>query len=91
LPITEYKVKMHVEAKKYKCGNAQCAKRRYAEELPFAAGRGKRTKRLDEYIKEIGLRHSSVEAAAIIGLTHAEISNKTVLRVVEKNASGVEV
>ena len=84
LPIAQYKVKLVIEVKKYICGNPECSHKRFAEQLPFAAERAKRTSRLDKYIMEMGLKNSSVEAAKIIRKTHADISNQTVLRVIKK-------
>jgi transposase len=85
LPIAQYKVKLVIEVKKYICENADCTHKRFAESLPFAGERAKRTSRLDEYIMEIGMKNSSVEAAKIIQKTHADISNQTVLRVIKKS------
>ena len=85
LPIAEYKVKLKIEAKKYICENTECSHKRFAEVLPFAQERSKRTRRLDDYIREIGLKNSSVDAAEILRKTHADISNKTVLRVIKKS------
>jgi transposase len=85
LPIAHYKVKLIVEVKKYICENADCTHKRFAEILPFASERAKRTSRLDEYIMEIGMKNSSVEAAKIIRKSHADISTQTVLRVIKKS------
>ena len=85
LPIWQYKVKLIIEAKKYTCSNPECSHKRFAEMLPFAGERSKRTARVDEYICEIGLKNSSLEAEKVIRKTHADISNKTVLRVIKKS------
>lgn len=85
LPIGPYKVKLVIEMSKYTCENAKCGQKRFAEQLPFAGERSKRTYRLDEYIREIGLSNSSVEAEKIIRRTHADISWKTILRVIKKS------
>lgn len=85
LPIAQYKVKLIVEVRKYTCENTGCRHKRFAEVMPFAQGNSKRTERLDEYIREIGLKNSSVEAAHIICQTHADISSKTILRVIKKS------
>ena len=85
LPIAHYKVKLIIKVKKYICDNPECGCKRFAEELPFAGERSKRTRRLDEYIWEIGVKNSSVEAEKIIRKTHADISHKTVLRLIKKS------
>jgi len=85
LPIAQYKVKLIIELKKYSCENSECGHKRFAERLPFAGERSKRTYRLDEYIREIGMRNSSVAAEKIIRKTHADISWKTILRLIKKS------
>ena len=85
LPIAQYKVKLMIEVRKYICDNPECVCKRFAEVLPFAKEHSKRTERLDEYIHEIGLKNSSVDAANIIRQTHADISSKTILRVIKKS------
>lgn len=91
LPISQYKVKLMIEVKKYTCSNPKCSRKRFAEELPFVGERCKRTKRLDEYIREIGLRNSSVEAEKIVRKTHADISSNTILRLIKKSNERAEV
>jgi len=85
LPIMHYKVMLVIEVKKYICSNPECGQKRFSEQLPFAGERSKRTKRLDEYIREIGLKNSSVEAEKIIRKTHCAISHKTILRLIKKS------
>lgn len=91
LPISQYKVKLMIEVKKYACVNPKCSRKRFAEVLPFAGERCKRTKRLDEYIREIGLKNSSVEAEKIVRKTHADISSNTILRLIKKSNERAEV
>ena len=91
LPIAQYKVKVVIEVKKYICGNSDCGHKRFAEQLPFAGERSKRTYRLEEYIREIGLKNSSVEAEKLIRKTHAEISGKTILRLIKKSGENNSV
>lgn len=84
LPIMQYKVKLIIYVKKYTCVNPECGHKRFAEPLPFAGEQSKRTERLDEYIREIGLKNSSVEAEKIVRKTHIDISGKTILRMIKK-------
>ena len=91
LPIAQYKVNLVVVVKKYTCANPECRHKRFSERLPFAAERSKRTNRLDEYIREIGLKNSSVEAAKLIRKTHVDISWKTILRLIKKSDKYHEV
>lgn len=84
LPIQKYKVKLVIAVKKYFCNNTKCPYTTFAESLNFAEKNALRTKRLDEYINEIGLRNSSVVAKNQLSNSHIEISNNTILRIIKK-------
>ena len=84
LPIQKYKVKLVIKVKKYFCNNPKCQHTTFAEPLDFVEKNTLRTKRLDEYIKEVGLKNSSVEAKNQIANSYVEISNNTILRILKK-------
>ena len=84
LPIQKYKVKLVITVKKYFCNNPKCNHTTFAEPLDFVEKNALRTKRLDEYIKDIGLKNSSIEARNQITNSHVEISNNTILRILKK-------
>ena len=84
LPIQKYKVKLVITVKKYFCNNPKCNHTTFAEPLDFVEKNALRTKRLDEYIKEVGLKNSSIEARNQITNSHVEISNNTILRIIKK-------
>lgn len=84
LPIQKYKVKLVITVKKYFCNNPKCNHTTFAEPLDFVEKNALRTKRLDEYIKEVGLKNSSIEARNQITNSHVEISNNTILRILKK-------
>ena len=84
LPIQKYKVKLVIKVKKYFCNNSKCDHTTFAEPLEFVEENALRTKRLDEYINEVGLKNSSVEAKKQITSSHVEISNNTILRIIKK-------
>lgn len=84
LPIQKYKVKLVIIVKKYFCNNPKCNHTTFAEPLDFVEKNALRTKRLDEYIKEVGLKNSSIEARNQITNSHVEISNNTILRILKK-------
>ena len=84
LPIQKYKVKLVITVKKYFCNNPKCNHATFAEPLDFVEKNALRTKRLDEYIKEVGLKNSSIEARNQITNSHVEISNNTILRILKK-------
>ena len=84
LHIQKYKVKLVITVKKYFCNNPKCNHTTFAEPLDFVEKNALRTKRLDEYIKEVGLKNSSIEARNQITNSHVEISNNTILRILKK-------
>ena len=84
LPIQKYKVKLVITVKKYFCNNPKCNHTTFAEALDFVEKNALRTKRLDEYIKEVGLKNSSIEARNQITNSHVEISSNTILRILKK-------
>ena len=85
LPILKYKVKLIIKVKKYFCSNQKCNHITFAEPLDFVEKNALRTKRLDEYINDIGLKNSSIEARKQITNSHVQISNNTILRIIKKN------
>ena len=84
LPIQKYKVKLVIKVKKYFCNNSKCDHTTFAEPLDFVEKNALRTKRLDEYINEVGLKNSSIEAKKQITNSHVQISNNTILRIIKK-------
>ena len=84
LPIQKYKVKLVINVKKYFCNNDKCNHATFAEPLNFVEENALRTKRLDEYISEVGLKNSSVETKKQITNSHVKISNNTILRIIKK-------
>ena len=87
LPILKYKVKLVITVKKYFCNNPKCKHTTFAEPLDFVEKNALRTKRLDEYINEVGLKNSSIEARNQITSSHVKISNNTILRIIKKRKS----
>jgi transposase len=85
LPIQNYKVKLIIKVKKYFCNNDKCKHTTFAEPLNFVEKNAIRTKRLDEYINNVGLKTSSIEAEKQIKSTHVDVSNNTILRIIKKN------
>lgn len=84
LPIQNYKVKLIIKVKKYFCNNDKCQHTTFAEPLDFVEKNAIRTKRLDNYINNIGLKTSSIEAEKQIKDTHVNVSNNTILRIIKK-------
>ena len=84
LPIQRYKVKIVITVKKYFCNNPKCNHKTFAEPLDSVEKNALRTKRLDEYINDIGLKNSSIQAREQLINSHVSISNNTILRILKK-------
>ena len=84
LTIQNYKVKLVIKVRKYFCNNNKCQHTTFAEPLDFVEKNAIRTKRLDKYINDVGLKTSSTEAEKQITNTHVNISNNTILRIIKK-------
>lgn len=91
LPIQKYKVKLVITVKKYFCFNKKCKHTTFAESLNFVEDHGIQTKRLNNYINNIGLKNSSVEAEKQIKSSHVNISNNTILRIVKKRRNNFKL
>lgn len=84
LPIQQYQVKLIISVPKFFCKNSACTHKTFAYPLRFAEYNSLRTKRLDEYIYQVGLKNSSLDAKAQISSSHVKVSNNTILRVIKK-------
>jgi transposase len=84
LPIQKYKVKLIIKVRKYFCLNDKCNHKTFAEPLDFVGQNEIRTERLNKYIRDIGIRNSSMEAERQIKNSHVNISNNTILRILKK-------
>jgi transposase len=87
LPIQNYQVKLVIDVPKYFCRNEKCSHKTFAYPLHFAAKNALRTRQLDDYIYQIGLKNSSTQARNQVSLSHVSISNNTILRIIKKNES----
>lgn len=84
LPIQEYQVRLIVTVPKYFCINEKCPHKTFAYMLPFADVNSLRTKRLDSYIYQMGIKNSSLETEKQLSNTHISVSNSAILRIVKK-------
>lgn len=87
LPIQDYQVKLVITVPKFFCTNKACHHKTFAYQLPFAAANSLRTRRLDHFIYQVGMRHSSLEAEKQISNSHVSVSNNTILRIIKKSIS----
>lgn len=84
LPIQDYQVRLVVTVPKFFCTNERCRYKTFAYPLPFAASNSLRTKRLDDYIYQVGMKNSSLDAQKQISGSHVSVSNNTILRIIKK-------
>lgn len=84
LPIQNNEVKLRLNVHKYFCKNNDCSSTTFSEDFNFVDRKAVRTKRLDYYIKNIGLRDNSMDAVRTLKETGIKISGNTVINVVKK-------
>ncbi len=84
LPIQNNEVKLRLNVHKYFCKNNDCSSTTFSEDFDFVDRKAVRTKRLDDYIKNIGLRDNSMDAVRTLKETGIKISGNTVINIVKK-------
>lgn len=84
LPIQNYQVRLVITVPKFFCTDGTCRHKTFAYPIPFAAANSLRTKRLDDYIFQVGMKSSSLEAERQVSSSHVPVSNNTILRIVKK-------
>jgi hypothetical protein len=85
LPFGEYKVELHIIAKKYFNPDPIAKKRTIAETFPFVNGHGRRTKRLEEWLVRMSTQMSSIGLERLVRKQVVDISDSTIIRLVKKN------
>ncbi len=86
LAIQNKEVKLILITRKFFCLNPKCSHKTFGERYDFVEDKAVRTKRLDDYIINIGLRDNSMDAVRTLKETGINVSNKTVLRIIKKKA-----
>lgn len=84
LPIQNYQVKLVITVPKYFCCNDECPHKTFAYSFDFIEKNSIRTKRLNDYIYQVALKNSSLDAKKQISSSHVQVSNNTVLRILKK-------
>ena len=84
LPIQNNEVKLVLSVHKYFCENDMCSFTTFSEDFDFVETRDVRTKRLDSYIKNIGLRGNAMDAIRTLKEMGINISGNTVINIVKK-------
>lgn len=85
LPIQNNKVKLILSVHKYFCENDKCNFTTFSESFDFVETRAVRTKRFDNYIKNIGLRGNAMDAVRTLKEMGTNISGNTIINIVKKN------
>lgn len=85
LPIQNNEVKLLLLVHKYFCKNDKCNFTTFSENFEFVDTRAVRTKRLDNYIKNVGLRSNAMDVVRTLNEMGMKISGNTVINVVKKN------
>lgn len=85
LPYGEHKVELHIIAKKYFNPDPTTKKRTIAERFEFVDGRGRRTKRLEEWLVRMSAQMSSIGLERLVRKQVVDISDSTIIRIVKKN------
>ena len=85
LPIQNYEVKLHLLTRKFFCLNHNCSHKTFGEKYNFVENKSVKTKRLINYINNIGLRDNSMDAVRSLSETGISVSSSTVLRIIKKN------
>ena len=83
LPVGDRSVKLTIEARKFKCGNAACERKVFCERLTnFVVVRGQRSKRLTGLYRAIAFAMSAEGGARLSKNLKACISADTLIRIV---------
>ena len=79
------------ETRRFRCANPLCRRRIFAERLPASIARrlGRRTERLDEIVRHLGLALGGRPGEAIARRLLLPVSKDTLLRTVRRRATAV--
>jgi hypothetical protein len=80
----QYKVELHILWKKYFNNDTTKKQKTVSEIFDFVSYRGRRTKRLDDFILFIQKEMSAIGCERIIRKDIADVSDSTILRLVKK-------
>ena len=85
VPYGDFKVQLHLLAKKYFNDNPKVNKLTIAENVNFVGESKRRTKRLDEYILKTCKEMSAIGCERFVRENIADVSDTTILRLIKKN------
>ncbi|SFR71125.1 hypothetical protein SAMN05661086_01192 [Anaeromicropila populeti] len=91
-------MKLVITVPKYFCCNRDCPHKTFAYAFDFIETNSIHTKRLNDYIYQLALKNSSINAKNQISFSHVPVSANTVLRILKKenikidyNAENIEI
>lgn len=84
LPFGEFKIKLHIRARRYEINNNVAEKKTEVEKFDFLNESGRRTKRLENKMEIILKENSFNSAERLIKEVYANISDTTLLRIFKK-------
>lgn len=85
LPIQNKKVIIVLKNRKFFCNKKECCNKTFSETFEFIDFKSKKSKRLIEYIINISMKLSTIEASKILEKNGVGVSKSTVHNLLKKN------
>lgn len=90
LPIQEKKVEIVINNRKFKCLNAKCSRKTFAETFDCLPKMERRSKRLTKAIVNTAINLSSIAAEKILRSGTADVGKSTIIRLLKKEHTNQE-
>lgn len=84
LPIQDKKVIIVIKNKKFICENKECFKTTFSESFNCVEFKSKKSKRLIEYIVDLSMRVSSINASNILRKNVVNVGKSTIYNILKK-------
>lgn len=85
LPIQDKKVIIVLTNRKMFCHNQDCSRKTFAERFEFSDYKSKKTKRLENTIREVSLNCSTVTASKTLKRSVVNVSRTTISNILKKH------
>lgn len=84
-PLGGRQVTIHLQVRRFRCGNRHCSRRTFAEQVsPLAARSARRSVPLQSFLSDIGLTIGGRPGARFAGRREVHVSRSTLLRLVRR-------